>query len=90
MDTSLTLSHSLIFSHTNAQDEVLLEFHVDDTAADDREDTLVEMAFHVPAGNARWAEAGQQAEGEGEEPAAPVPAAKVCVAAGWLGACVGT
>lgn len=25
----------------------MLEFHVDDTAADDKEDTLVEMAFHV-------------------------------------------
>lgn len=29
------------------RDEVVLEFHVDDTAADDKEDTLVEMAFHV-------------------------------------------
>lgn len=31
------------------RDEVMLEFHVDDTAADDKEDTLVEMAFHVSA-----------------------------------------
>lgn len=56
------------------QDEVLLEFHVDDTAADDKEDTLVEMAFHVPAGNEQW---GVQEAGEDGEAAAPMPAAKV-------------
>lgn len=28
----------------------MLEFHVDDTAADEREDALVEVAFHVPSG----------------------------------------
>ena len=74
------------------QDEVLLEFHVDDTAADDKEDTLVEMAFHVPAGNEQWGAAAQTAGAEGEEPVDTVPAAKVCVGfgvgvgAGGLGA----
>lgn len=29
----------------------MMEFHVDDTAADEREDALAEMAFHVPAGH---------------------------------------
>jgi hypothetical protein len=33
---------------------VLLEFHVDDTTRDDKEDTLVEMAFHVPGSNEAW------------------------------------
>lgn len=33
------------------KDDVMLEFHVDDTAADDKEDTLTEMAFHVPPTN---------------------------------------
>lgn len=60
---------------------MLLEFHVDDTAGDDREDTLVEMAFHVPAANTRWGAAGQEGGGaagaEGEEEAGQVPAAKV-------------
>lgn len=55
------------------QDEVLLEFHVDDTV-DDREDTLIEMAFHVPAGNTDWAPDG---DGDGEEGAARASAAKV-------------
>lgn len=59
------------------QDEVLLEFHVDDTAADDREDTLVEMAFHVPAGNERWGAEAQAAGADGEDAVATVPAAKV-------------
>lgn len=62
------------------QDEVLLEFHVDDTA-DDREDTLVEMAFHVPPSNTSWGADGQQqqAGAEGEDAGAAVPAAKVRV-----------
>lgn len=55
------------------QDEVLLEFHVDDTV-DDREDTLIEIAFHVPAGNPDWAPAVDEAEGED---APKVSAAKV-------------
>eukprot|EP00878_Enallax_costatus_P023141 GHUV01024603.1.p1 GENE.GHUV01024603.1~~GHUV01024603.1.p1 ORF type:complete len:609 (+),score=227.34 GHUV01024603.1:931-2757(+) len=58
------------------QDEVLLEFHVDDTV-DDREDTLIEMAFHVPAANPDWAPADGAAEGE--EGAARVSAAKALV-----------
>lgn len=53
------------------QDEVLLEFHVDDTTGDDREDTLIEMAFHVPPGNEAWGAAAQE-NGDG-----PVTAAKV-------------
>jgi hypothetical protein len=65
-----------------SQDEVLLEFHVDDTAADDKEDTLIEMAFHVPPGNTAW---GSDApEAEGEEAAAAVPAAKVRRVQAWL------
>jgi hypothetical protein len=50
------------------QDEVVLEFHVDDTG--DREDTLVEMALHVPPNNPDWKE-------EGEENATGGNAAKV-------------
>jgi hypothetical protein len=52
------------------QDEVLLEFHVDDTTRDDREDTLVEMAFHVPGSNEAWG-------GNLDDKEAPIPAAKV-------------
>jgi hypothetical protein len=59
-----------------SQDEVLLEFHVDDTA-DDKEDTLVEMAFHVPAGNEQWGTDAQQQGAEGEDAVVAVPAAKV-------------
>eukprot|EP00882_Tetradesmus_deserticola_P011967 GHRQ01012666.1.p1 GENE.GHRQ01012666.1~~GHRQ01012666.1.p1 ORF type:complete len:645 (+),score=367.82 GHRQ01012666.1:668-2602(+) len=54
------------------KDEVLLEFHVDDTTRDDKEDTLVEMAFHVPAINEAW---GGDADADGK----PIPAAKVLV-----------
>lgn len=34
-----------------AKDDVMMELHVDDTAADDRQDVLTEIAFHVPASN---------------------------------------
>jgi hypothetical protein len=34
-----------------AKDDVMMEFNVDDTAADEREDMLAEMAFHVPQGH---------------------------------------
>lgn len=53
---------------------MLLEFHVDDTA-DDKEDTLVEMAFHVPGSNEHWG-SDQQQGADGEDTAA-VPPAKV-------------
>jgi hypothetical protein len=46
------------YLHLQAQqvkDDLMLEFHVDDTAADEREDALTEMAFHVPSGNENWA-----------------------------------
>ncbi|KAI8462425.1 MAG: structure-specific recognition protein-domain-containing protein [Monoraphidium minutum] len=56
-----------------AKDEVMLEFHVDDTAADDKEDTLVEMAFHVPPGCKDWAPPPPEPQ-EGEEGAPPPPA----------------
>lgn len=73
------LYRTILYSNlSRVQDEVLLEFHVDDTA-DDREDTLVEMAFHVPPGNTHWGADAQQADGEDQ--AAAVPAAKV---RGWL------
>uniref|UniRef100_A0A7S0WQ82 FACT complex subunit SSRP1 n=1 Tax=Chlamydomonas leiostraca TaxID=1034604 RepID=A0A7S0WQ82_9CHLO len=49
------------------KDDIMLEFHVDDTAADEREDALAEMAFHVPAGHPHYS--GGEA---GEEPAAKV------------------
>ena len=29
----------------------MMELHVDDTAGDEREDMLTEMAFHIPASN---------------------------------------
>lgn len=49
----------------------MLEFHVDDTTASDKEDTLIEMAFHVPPGNEAWsAAAAAAAQGEGVPPAA--------------------
>ncbi|KAF8070915.1 TPS5 [Scenedesmus sp. PABB004] len=60
------------------KDEVLLEFHVDDTTGDDKEDTLIEMAFHVPPSNEAWAAAAADAAGEGE---APATAAKALVEA---------
>lgn len=62
---------------------MLLEFHVDDTA-DDKEDTLVEMAFHVPAGNEHWGTDAQQQGADGEDAVAAVPAAKVGGALPWL------
>ena len=37
---------------------MVLEFHVDDTG--DREDTLVEMALHVPPNNQDWKEEGEE------------------------------
>ena len=33
------------------KDDVMMELHADDTAADDRQDVLTEMSFHVPASN---------------------------------------
>lgn len=33
------------------KDDVMLEFHVDDTASEVPEDVLAEMAFHLPANN---------------------------------------
>lgn len=41
-----------VSSAQQSKDELMLEFHVDDTAVADKEDTLVEMAFHVPGTNA--------------------------------------
>jgi hypothetical protein len=52
------------------QDEVLLEFHVDDTTNNDREDKLVEMVFHVPNGHETW---GGTVDDDGKA----IPAAKV-------------
>jgi hypothetical protein len=52
------------------QDEVLLEFHVDDTTNNDREDKLVEMVFHVPNGHEMW---GGTVDDDGKA----IPAAKV-------------
>jgi len=49
----------------------MLEFHVDDTTASDKEDTLIEMAFHVPPANEAWsAAAAEAAQGDGIPPAA--------------------
>ena len=36
----------------------MMELHVDDTAADDRQDVLTEIAFHVPASNQDFAATG--------------------------------
>ncbi|GBF95966.1 FACT complex subunit [Raphidocelis subcapitata] len=58
------------------KDEVMLEFHVDDTAADDKEDTLVEMAFHVPPGCKDWALPAPPPPEEGAEAPPPEPASK--------------
>jgi hypothetical protein len=44
----------------------MLEFHVDDTAADDKEDTLVEMAFHV-RGLCGWGAMGRGLSAGGAE-----------------------
>lgn len=46
------------------KDEVLLQFPVDDVAIGDREDALVEIAFHVPKDCKDFAEL-QEAQGEG-------------------------
>ncbi|KAF5832780.1 FACT complex subunit SSRP1-A [Dunaliella salina] len=40
-----------VVSAQQAKDDVMMEFNVDDTAADEREDMLAEMAFHVPQGH---------------------------------------
>ncbi|PSC71373.1 FACT complex subunit SSRP1 [Micractinium conductrix] len=67
------------------REEVMLEFPVDDSAAGDREDTLVEMSFYVPKENEDFAAqqaakaAAAAAAGEGEvaedvESAAVAPA----------------
>eukprot|EP00879_Flechtneria_rotunda_P026994 GHRR01028848.1.p1 GENE.GHRR01028848.1~~GHRR01028848.1.p1 ORF type:complete len:661 (+),score=230.98 GHRR01028848.1:215-2197(+) len=61
------------------KDEVLLEFHVDDTTGDDREDTLIEMAFHVPASNEAWAAAAHAAAEAGENGNSVTTAAKALV-----------
>ncbi len=47
------------------KDEVNLEFPIDDTATADRQDALVEMAFHVPRDNPEYA-------GDEDNPAAKV------------------
>ncbi len=71
----LLLMLCLLLLLLSCQDEVLLEFQVDDTVTNDREDTLLEVAFHVPPSNPDW---GKRGGGEGgEDDAPPVPAAKV-------------
>jgi len=73
-----------------AKDEVVLEFHVDDTATGDREDVLIEAVFVVPPGNKAWAPpavadgddddaeaaaaGGDGAENNKDKPAPPRPA----------------
>ena len=64
----------------------MLEFHADDTAADDKEDALVEAAFHVPPTCADWAPppapapAADGADADADAPA-PDPASKVLLEA---------
>eukprot|EP00983_Pelagomonas_calceolata_P033311 1043324-Pelagomonas_calceolata.AAC.3 len=59
-----------------AKDDVMMEFNVDDTAADEREDMLAEMAFHVPQGH----------EGLAPENPEEVPAKVGCLCP-WVRAC---
>jgi hypothetical protein len=56
------------------KDDVMLEFHVDDGAGDEREDALVELALHVPSGNKAWAGNSSGAGEEGEAGAAATEA----------------
>ena len=69
---------------SQARDEVLVQFPVDDTAVGDREDALVEVAFHVPKDCPDFPSAAPPAEAEvadgvdGTEPiVATIPASKV-------------
>mmetsp|Transcript_4974 Transcript_4974/g.10722 ORF Transcript_4974/g.10722 Transcript_4974/m.10722 type:complete len:694 (-) Transcript_4974:634-2715(-) len=48
------------------KDDIMMEFHADDTAGDDKEDCLTEMAFHIPPGHPDFAGLS------GEDPAAKV------------------
>jgi len=62
------------------RDEVILQFPVDDTAASNREDTLVEVSFHIPKDCPDFG--GATAEpaapnGDGAAPAPPGNASKV-------------
>lgn len=46
------------------KEDIMMEFQVDDTAADDKEDTLTEIAFHVPSTNPDF----KDEEDENKEP----------------------
>lgn len=48
---------------TTAKDDVMIEFHVDDTTGDQREDVLTEAAFYVPPGNQDFPADGERVEG---------------------------
>lgn len=62
-----------------ARDEVLVQFPVDDTSVGDREDALVEVAFHVPKDCPDFqGPAPPETDGtDGTEPIAAIPASKV-------------
>ncbi|GAX76261.1 hypothetical protein CEUSTIGMA_g3705.t1 [Chlamydomonas eustigma] len=42
-----------------SKDDVVMELHTDDTAAEERQDVLTEMAFHVPLTNSDFTGAGE-------------------------------
>lgn len=54
--------HATLLTPHLPQDEVVLEFHVDDTTGD-KEDVLVDLSFHVPPSNKDWAP-GEGAAGD--------------------------
>lgn len=73
------------------QDEVLLQFHVDDTTGNDKEDTLLEMAFHVPPGHDLWRSAAremQETPGDKKTTAAMASAGVQCAPRISSGACL--
>jgi structure-specific recognition protein 1 len=61
------------------RDEVLVQFPIDDTGASDREDALVEVAFHIPKGCPDFAPLAPPTMAEGADGEAPplIPSSKV-------------
>lgn len=64
LSCKLNLSLCRLFQVQHAKDEVMLDFPIDDTA-DNKEDALMELTFHIPRDNEMYA-------GDEETPAAKV------------------
>lgn len=76
------------------RDEVLVQFPIDDTGASDREDSLVEVAFHIPKGCPDFAPPAPPTMAEGADGEAPplLPSSKVFfdVVSGFVDAAAAT